>query len=68
VVGDVFKSSGMLFASNLHLEIGKTIGQSTRSEQFWIFYNCGSSFASPSGKTHFRKNAPKTKNGNLKKL
>jgi len=64
--GDVFKCIGSVFASNLHMEMGKIIGKSIRSEdlgilQFWEF------FCQPFGENTFSKNAPKTKNGKLKK-
>jgi len=53
-VGDVLHASGMFFASNLHMDMGKTIGQSLRFD-FLGFYIFGSSFASPSGQIHVRK-------------
>jgi len=56
----------MCFASNLHMEIGKII-ENRKDPNILGFYNFGSYFASPSGKIHVRKNAPKTKNGMLKK-
>jgi len=68
VVGDVFKSiRGVFVASNLHMGIGTTIGQSIRSEHFRIF-NFGSYFASPSGKIQFSKNAPEAKHEQINKL
>jgi len=49
------------------MEMGKIIGKSIGSEhfgilQFWEF------FCQPFGENTFSKNAPKTKNGKLKKL
>jgi len=66
-IGDVFKCIGSVFASNLHMEMGKIIGKSIRSEhfgilQFWEF------FCQPFGENTFSKNAPKTKNKKLKKV
>jgi len=60
-------ASGMCFASNLHVEMGKIIGKSIRSEhfgilQFWEF------FCQPFGETTFSKNGPKTQIEKLKKL
>jgi len=59
--GKCLNASGVCFASNLHIwkwvkswEIGKI-------RTFWDFFNFGSSFASPSGKIHFRKTHPKQK-------
>jgi len=57
----------MFFASILHMEMGKTIGQTIRSEhlgilQFWEF------FCQPFGENTFFENAPKTKNERLQKL
>ena len=65
--GTCLNASGMCFASNLHMEMGKIIGKSIRSEhfgilQFWEF------FCQPFGENTFSKNAPKTNNEKLKKI
>ena len=36
--GTCLNASGVFVASNLHMEMGKTIGQSIRSEHFWILH------------------------------
>jgi len=61
-VWDVFKCIwGVFVASNLHVARVRTIVQSIESKHFWIFNSSEQSFASPSGRTHFREPAPKTK-------
>ena len=65
--GTCLNASGMCFASNLHMEMGKIIRKSIRSEhfgilQFWEF------FCQPFGENTFSKNAPKTKIEKLKKI
>jgi len=67
-VADVFKCiAGVFVASNLHMKMGKTSGQSISSEHFgipqlWEF------FCQPFGENAFLKKAPKTENENLNKL
>jgi len=62
--GTCLNASGVFFASNLHMEMGKTIGHTIRSEhsgilRFWEF------FCQPFGKNTFSKNGPET---NIEKL
>jgi len=57
----------MFFASNLHMEMGKTIGQSIRSQDLGIF-QFWELFCQPFGKNTFTKSATKTTNGNFQKL
>ena len=64
--GTCLNASGMCFASNLHMEMGKIIRKSIRSEhlgilQFWEF------FCQPFGENTFSKNTSKTNNEKLKK-
>ena len=48
--------------SNLHVEmVNKNIGHSIISQHVGIFAILGGSFASPSGRMHFRQSTPKTK-------
>jgi len=62
VNGKTFKSgrrslnaSIVVFASNLEVDMIKTIVQSIESKHFVIFKIWGGSFDSPAGRTHFRK-------------
>jgi len=48
-----------VFALNSHVEMGKTIVQSIDSKHLGIVIFWGSAFASPSGRTRFRKTHPK---------
>ena len=64
--GTCLNASGMCFASNLHMETGKIIRKSIRSEhfgilQFWEF------FCQPFGENTLSKNGPKTNIEKLKK-
>ena len=54
--GTCLNASGVFFASNLHVEMSKTIAQAMRSKHFWIFTMFGGSLASPLGRIHVRKN------------
>jgi len=56
----------MFFASKLHMEMGKTIGQSIRSEHFGIF-QFWELFCQLFGKNTFPKSAATTNTGKLKK-
>jgi len=60
-------ASGVFFASNLHMEMGKIIGKSIGSEHFGIlqFWEL---FCQRFGENTFSKNGPKTKIEKLKKL
>ena len=51
---------GCFVASNLHVEMVETIVKSSRSENVWIVIIWAGAFASPPGKTHFRKNTSDT--------
>ena len=57
----VLNASGVFSPSNLHVEMGRTIVQPIRSKHLEIFTIFENSFASPSGKTHFRKAHTKRK-------
>jgi len=66
--GTRLNASGVCFAWNLHMEMGKIIGKSIRSEhfgilQFWEF------FRQPFGENTFsKKTHPKRKMKNLKNI
>ena len=51
----------VFFASNLHVEMGRAISEAIISKHFEIFNILAESFASYSGRAHFRKAHPKTK-------
>jgi len=58
-------ASGVFVASKLHMEMVEIMGN--RSDPNILgFYNFGNSFASPSGKIHFRKTHPKREMKSLK--
>ena len=59
------KRSGMLFASNFHMKTGKNHWTIDKIRTIWGLYIRGSSFASLSGKTHFRQMHPKRKTKSL---
>ena len=65
--GTCLNASGMFFAWNLHMEMGKTIGQSIRSEHFGIL-QFGEFFCQPFGEIHFRKTDPKRKSKSSKNV
>ena len=56
-VGDVFKCIGDVFSSNLHLEMGKTVGQPIRSDHFGILH-FWEFFGQPLGENTCPRNAP----------
>ena len=58
-------ASGVFVASNLHVDMGKTIVQSIRSKHFWIFTMLGYYFARPSG-DHIFGNHKNTMKLNIK--
>jgi len=57
-----------VLAWNLHEEMLKNIVQTIRSKHFGIFHICGSDFASPSGRMHFRKVHPHKQSVNKGRL
>ena len=65
--GTCLNASGVLFASKLHMEMGKTIGESIISKHFGIL-QLWEFFCQPFGENTFSKNATKTNNGNLKHI
>jgi len=64
--GTCLNASGMVFASNLHMEMCKIIWKSIRSEHFGIL-QLWEFFCQPFGENTFSKNGPKTKIEKLKK-
>jgi len=59
-LGTCLIASGVFVASNLHVDLGKTIGQSIRSKHFG-FLNFGGYIGQLFGENTFSKNAPKRK-------
>jgi len=58
--GMCLDASGLFLASNLHVDMLNAIVKSIESTHLGILNIWGGSFASPSGRTHFRKSTPKT--------
>jgi len=63
--GTCLNASGMFFASSFHMEIGKTITKSIRSEYFGIL-QLWEFFCQPFGENIFRKTDPKRKSKSLR--
>jgi len=58
-VGDVFNASGLFFASNAYVEMGKTIVESVESKHVVILYHFGECFCQPFEENTFSKYTPK---------
>ena len=59
--GTCLNASEVFFASNSHVEMGKTIVQSVKLKKLRFFTTLGISFAAPYRDNTLSKNAPKTK-------
>ena len=66
--GTCLNASGLFFASNLHVQMGKTIRQSIRSELFGIFTILGVLSPAPRGNTFAKKRTQNEKRKSHKNI